>query len=271
MSLLLSLSLFVLLVVMSFPAVRDQGGALFTFHWWPSEGLYGILPMLYGTLSVAAVAGLIAIPVGTLAAFYTAEMMEKRWRPYLRSIMEVLAGIPSVVYGLMGVAFLSVWIEELFALQSGRTILTAGIILGIMILPTVIALSDDALRSVSDRYRTSSAALGLYSYERFTSVLFPLARPGIVGAVLLGVGRALGETMAVMLVIGGIDRMPEPFLNLLAPGQTLTSKIGRSLSEAPFGSEKFHVFVFMGFLLLLIIVILVLLSQRSFRTKLDRS
>ena len=107
--------------------------------------------------------------------------------------------------------------------------------------------------------------MGLYSYERFSSLLFPMARPGILGAILLGLGRALGETMAVMLVIGGIDRIPDPFTNVLVPGQTLTSKIGRSLSEAPFGSEKFHVFVFMGFLLLMVIAALVFLSQKQFR------
>lgn len=247
----------------SWPALRGIGTGVFGTVWHPSEGLYGMFPMIFGSLAVTLIALLIALPIGLLTAFFTAELLSSRYRLYVRSLLEVLAGIPSVVIGLMGVAFLSPWIGDVFDLQTGRTILSGGTLLSVMILPTIVALSDDAFRNVPLHYRTSAYELGLYRYELFKEVLLPAAKPGVRGAVLLGTGRALGETMAVMLVIGGIDRLPDPIFNVLTPGQTITSKLGRSLSETPFGSLHFSALVLMGSFLLLAVVLITLMSRMS--------
>lgn len=194
---------------------------------------------------------------------FTSEVLPDRLRPYARSLLEIMAGIPSIVFGLMGVAFLNIWIEELFLLQTGRTVLSAGFLLALMILSTIVALSDDALRNVPDEYRHRGQELGLYRRELCRELLFPLAKPGIKGGVLLGAGRALGETMAVMLVIGGVDRIPTPFYNMLTPGQTITSKLGRELTETSFGSLHFSALVLMGLLLLGAVLLITLWSQRK--------
>lgn len=142
--------------------------------------------------------------------------------------------------------------EKLFDLQSGRTILTAGLLLAIMVLPTIIALSDEALHNVPQKYREAAGSLGLTRYEIVKSAVLPAARSDILGAVLLALGRALGETMAVMLVIGSIDKIPRSLFNFLAPGQTITSKLGREIAETAFGSLHFSAMICMGLILLVI-------------------
>jgi ABC-type phosphate transport system permease subunit len=130
-----------------------------------------------------------------------------------------------------------------------------------MILPTIITLTDDALKSIPDKYRESSKGLGLYNYETITHTLLPIAKPSIIGAVLLALGRALGETMAVMLVIGSIDQISSPFFNWLVPGQTVTSKLGREIAETAFGSVHFSALIFMGFILLVIVLVFTLIAE----------
>jgi ABC-type phosphate transport system permease subunit len=180
----------------------------------------------------------------------------------VKSFLELLAGIPSIIYGLIGVAFFSVWIGNLFDLQSGRVILTAGVLLAIMILPTIITLTDDALTNVSNHYRENGFGLGLYKFEIVQKIVLPIAKSDIIGAILLALGRAMGETMAVMLVIGSIDRIARPFYNVLLPGQTITSKLGREIGESAFDSVHFSAMIFMGFVLLLIVLMLTTLSQK---------
>ena len=255
------------ILINSWDAVSQLGWRLFSVHWDPATGQFGILSMLYGSLMVTAIALLIAVPLGLSCAVYISEILDGKYRFYVKSLLELLAGIPSIIYGLIGVAYFSVWIGNLFELQSGRTILTAGLLLAIMVLPTIITLSDDALHNVPQKYREAAKGLGLYRYEVIKSAVLPLAKSDITGAILLALGRSLGETMAVMLVIGSIDKIPHPVFNILVPGQTITSKLGREIEEAAFGSLHFSTLIFMGLLLLVIVLGLTALAQHFFSSE----
>lgn len=255
------------LLINSWDAISTLGWSIFSTTWNPTENQFGISSMLYGSFVVTLLALIIAVPLGILTAIYTSEFLSAKHRFLVKSILELLAGIPSIIYGLIGIAFLGIWIQNAFDLQSGRTFLTAGILLSIMILPVIITLTDDALRNIPANYREAAAGLGLYKFEIIKTLLLPIAKADIVSAILLALGRALGETMAVMLVIGSIDKIPDPFFNWLTPGQTITSKLGREIAESAFGSLHFSAMIFMGFILLLIVILLTGLAQRKSNTK----
>jgi len=216
------LSAFMILIIVgilmfqSGSALFIAGPSLLGTTWDPSQNLYGIVPMIFGSVIVMVIAMSLALPIGILAAFYIAETRSHRLRQIAKSALEVLAGIPSIIYGLIGVAFVSVWVADIFALQTGRLILTAGLLLAVMILPTIISLSEDAISNVSTQYRENAYALGLYRFEVITNAIAPIAKADIAGAALLALGRALGETMAVMLVIGSLDRLPTPLFILMS-------------------------------------------------------
>lgn len=252
------------LLIQSGPALFTNNLNLFSTAWDPAEGQYGIIPMIFGTLIVMSIAMIIALPLGVLSAIYIAETRSDRLRRILKSSLEVLAGIPSIVYGLIGVAYLSIWVAEGFELQTGRVILTAGLLLALMILPTIITLSEDAISSVPRQYRENAASLGLYHYEIIKDIVLPVAKADISGAALLALGRALGETMAVMLVIGSLDRLPSPLFNVLSSSQTITSKLGREIAESAFGSTHFSVLVLMSLILVIFTLILTIAAQKLF-------
>lgn len=252
------------LLINSWDAITNVGWGLFSFNWNPSIQEFGILPMIYGTIAVTLIALVIAVPLGIFTAIFTSEILPTKYRLSIKSILELLAGIPSIIYGLIGIAFFSIWVQDIFDLQSGRTILTAGILLGIMILPTVITLTDDALQNVPSSYREASKGLGLYKYEVIKNSILPIAKSDIIGAILLAFGRALGETMAVMLVIGSIDKIPDSIFNWLNPGQTITSKLGREIAESSYGSTHFSTMIFMGLILFVFVLLLTFFAQKKF-------
>lgn len=252
------------LLIQSGPALFEGGLSLLSTDWQPSNGQYGIVPMVFGTVVVMLIAMVIALPLGVLSAIYIAETRSDKLRRILKSTLEVLAGIPSIVYGLIGVAYVSLWVAKGFELQTGRVILTAGLLLAVMILPTIMTLTEDAISGVSDEYRENASSLGLYHYEIIKDVILPLAKADIAGATLLALGRALGETMAVMLVIGSLDRLPSPIYNVLSSGQTITSKLGREIAESAFGSTHFSVLVLMSLILVTFTLMLTAISQKLF-------
>lgn len=253
------------LLVQSLPALSSMDSSLLGVRWSPANGEFGFVPMLFGSVVVMIIAMVLALPIGLFAAIYIAETRSARLRRIIKSTLELLAGIPSIVYGLIGVAYLSVWVAGAFDLQSGRIILTAGLLLAVMVLPTFLTLTEDAISAVPKSYRENAKALGLYRHEIFKSVILPEARPGIIGAALLALGRALGETMAVMLVIGSLDRLPQPLYNVLSSGQTITSKLGREIGESAFGSLHFSALVLMSLILVSLTIGLTVLSQHLFR------
>ncbi len=252
------------LMVHSTPSMFSSNIEIFSKTWNPHNNEYGIIPMVFGTLIVMSIAMALALPLGILSAIYIAETRSDRLRRILKSSLEVLAGIPSIVYGLIGVAYLSLWIADGFELQTGRVILTAGLLLALMILPTIMTLSEDSISGVSRDYRENASSLGLYHYEVIKDIVLPVAKKDIMGAALLALGRALGETMAVMLVIGSLDRLPSPLFNVLSSSQTITSKLGREVAESAFGSTHFSVLVFMSLILVAFTLILTVMAQKLF-------
>ena len=267
----LVLLIFSVLLIQSGPAIFEAGHTLAMTEWNPSKGVFGIIPMIFGSFVVMLIALALAVPLGIFAAIYIAETRSERLKRIIRSALEILAGIPSIVYGLIGVAYLSVWMANIFDLQTGRLILTAGILLAVMILPTILSLTEDAISNVPAQYRENAFALGLYRHEVIKDAIWPQAKADIAGAVLLALGRALGETMAVMLVIGSIDRLPDPVYNLLSSGQTITSKLGREVGESAFGSTHFSVLVFMSLILVTLTLSLTAMSQYLFQREVRRA
>ncbi len=259
----LVLLIITVLIANSSTAISEIGLDLFSLQWNASKGEFGILSMLYGTLTVTCIALTIATPIGLLTAIYTSEYLPRKRRLIVKSLFEILAGIPSIIYGLIGVAFFSLWVEDIFNLLTGRTILTAGFLVALMIIPSIITLVDDALQQVPSALRDTATGLGLYKHEVLCTVTLPTALPQITNAILLALGRALGETMAVMLVIGSIDKIPSPFYNVFSPGQTITSKIGRELGESSFGSLHFQALTFSGLILLVIVMSITFLVQMN--------
>ena len=256
------LGMLALFAVQSLPAWRHSGiGDLIGKRWFFRVHEFGMLPMVYGTLAVSAVALAVAAPVGIGTAFFTVEVLPRWARLPVKTAIELLAGVPSVVYGLLGVLLLRDFVVRLLAPWdplSGDTLLTAGLLLGVMILPTVMTLADDALSGVAATQRLAARALGLTRAETALRVGLRQAFPGLVSALLLGLGRALGETIAVFLVIGRQDNQwPEHLLSLrplTEAGQTLTTKLGGSETFIAYGDPQ-HWGAIMGLGLVLFVVV----------------
>lgn len=242
------------LLIESFPIMRSEGlGFWLGENWWVGE-TFGALPMIYGSLIVTGLAVILVLPVALAGALFISEYLPPVLRRKAKGVMEMLAGVPGIIYGLLGVSFLTSGIKDIFNLLDGNTLFTAGCLLAIMILPTVLTLSEDALHSVPLEFRETSEGLGLTKLQTAWRVVLPQSLPGIVGAMLLGVGRAMGETIAVMLVVGSLDRVPG--FNIFVSGQTIPSKLGREAAEA-LGSEA-HWSALMGLSLTLFLMVAVL-------------
>jgi phosphate transport system permease protein len=252
----------VLFVLQSLPVWGHAGSGYLTgVRWFYRAREFGVLPMVYGTLAVAGLALAVAAPLGIGAAVCTAELLPRRARLAVKLAVELLAAIPSVVYGLLGVLLLRGWVARLLAPWeplSGDTLATGGLLLAVMILPTIATLADDALAGVPAAAREAGRALGLTQSEVIASVVLRRARPGLLAAVLLGLGRALGETIAVFLVIGRQDNQWPERLLALAPlaraGQTLTTKLGGSEAFIAWG-DPLHWGALIGLGLVLLVMV----------------
>jgi phosphate ABC transporter permease protein PstC len=218
--------------------------------WYPSEKSFGLLPMIIGSLFVTAGALVIGVPFGLACAVFLTEFSSKRLRSIIKPIIELLAGIPSVVYGFMGVIILVPFIRETFG-GPGFSVLAASVILGIMILPTIISISIDSLQAVPPSFRDGSLALGATRWQTVRMVLFPAARSGIIASIILGMGRAVGETMATIMIAGNAVETPR---SLLAPVRTLTSNIALEMGYAA-GEHREALFA-TGVILFIIIMVL---------------
>jgi len=219
---------------------------LFGKDWKPTSGNFGTLPLIVGSVVVTAGAVLISAPLSLLVAIFLAEIAPKKAAAYIKTAIELLAGIPSVVYGFMGIIVLVPIIRSFFG-GSGFGIVSGWIVLAIMIMPTITSLSEGALAAVPDRYRYGALALGATKWEMIYKVVLPAAKRGIVSAIILGVGRAIGETMAVLMVLGNVPRLPE---SINQPIATMTSIIALDIAYAS-GMHKYALFS-LGFVLLLI-------------------
>jgi len=212
---------------------------LFGMKWYPTheEPEFGILPMIYGSLIVTIGALIFATPLGIMCALYIAEVAPHWLKETLKPIIELLAGIPSVVYGLFGALFIAPLVQRIFNLPTGLTALSAAIVLGIMILPTITSIVEDALTAIPKEYSEAALALGATKWETMTKIILPAASSGITTGIVLGMGRAIGETMAVLMVAGGSANIVFSFLK---PVRTMTATIAAEMAETVVGSEHYY-------------------------------
>lgn len=223
-------------------------GFLFGTHWYPLSDppVLGIAPFFVATLWVTAVSTLIAIPVGVGAALYLSEVASRRTAEVVKPLVELLSGFPSVVIGFIGLSLLSPWVQSVLGLNTGLTGLTAGIMLSLMSLPVIISVSEDALRAVPDEFRQAAYGLGCTRWEVIWHVALPSALSGISAAIMLGVGRAIGETMTVLMVAGGALAMPA---SPTSPMMPLTAAIASGIGNAVRGGPQYHALFAIGLVL----------------------
>jgi phosphate transport system permease protein len=225
---------------------------LFSIEWYPTSARnirYGTLGLTVGTLSVTALAMALAVPFGLGAAIYLSEFCSPRPREVLKVTIELLSAIPSVVWGFIGLTVMSRLIVALTGAPVGVNVLNGGVILALMSVPVIVSIGEDALKAVPDSYREAGLALGATKWQLVYRVLLPAARNGLLAAVLLGVGRAVGETMAVLMATGHAVHIPHGLFDSV---RTLTANIAAELGEAPAGSDHYRVLFLTGTLLFLI-------------------
>ncbi|EIF6297720.1 phosphate ABC transporter permease subunit PstC [Clostridium perfringens] len=232
---------------------------IFGTQWIPSANKYGILPMIVASLGATIGALLIGVPVGILTAIFIAEIAPKRISKIMSGAVELLAGIPSVLYGVFGLAIIVPKIQDIFNLPKGQSLLAVIIVLAIMMLPTVITVSETAIRAVPNAYKEGSLALGASKTETIFKVIVPAAKSGIMTGVVLGIGRAIGETMAVILVAGNTPVIPSSIMDSVRP---LTTNIALEMGYA-FGTHQEMLFATGVVLFTFILILNLVLSKLS--------
>ncbi|WP_342303966.1 phosphate ABC transporter permease subunit PstC [Methanolobus sp. ZRKC5] len=216
--------------------------------WYPTSDPehFGLLPLFLGSLIVTVGAILFSVPLGIATAIYISELANPKIAGVLKPVTEILAGIPSVVYGFFGLVILVPFVQKTLQIPTGQTALTGSIMLGIMALPTIISISEDAISSVPRAIKEGSLALGSTKWQTIYKVTVPAALSGISAAVMLGIGRAIGETMTVMMVTGNSAVIPGFPSGLFAPVRTMTATIALEMGEVPQGSDHFHALFAIG-------------------------
>ncbi len=225
---------------------------LFGTRWYPTFELYGTLPLILGSLLVTVTAIAIALPLGVATAVFIREVAPGWAREILKPMIEVLAGIPSVVLGFFGMTILAPLVRRVLGMPTGLTAFTGAVVLAYMSLPTIISVAEDALDAVPKSYRDAALALGATKWQTIWHVVVPAARSGVLTAVMLGMGRAIGETMAVMMVTGNAARMPLTWDSLFRPVRTMTATIAAEMGEVAQGSTHYHVLFGVGIILFVV-------------------
>ncbi|MEI8171865.1 MAG: phosphate ABC transporter permease subunit PstC [Deltaproteobacteria bacterium] len=221
---------------------------IFGSAWYPTYDPpeYGIWPLIVGSLLVTLFSCLIAVPLGVMSAIYISEIAPSAIKEVLKSIIELLAGLPSVVLGFFGMVIVAPWMQETFDLPTGLNIINASVMLAIMAIPTISSISEDALYAVPREFKEASYALGATKFETIIKVIMPAALSGISTAVILGMARAIGETMVVLMVAGGAAAIPE---SIFDPVRPMPASIAAEMGEAPFGSGHYHALFATGIVL----------------------
>ncbi|MGO9137599.1 MAG: phosphate ABC transporter permease subunit PstC [Syntrophales bacterium] len=233
---------------------------LFGKEWYPTYDppSYGIWPLIIGSAVVTIFSCLIAVPLGVLSAVYISEIAPASIKDVTKSIIELLAGIPSVVLGFFGMVVVAPFLQETFDLPTGLNIFNASLILAIMAIPTISSISEDALYAVPRDFKEASYALGATKFETITNVIMPAALSGISTAVILGMARAIGETMVVLMVAGGAAAIPESIFDSVRP---MPASIAAEMGEAPFGSGHYHALFATGIVLFFLTLIFNLIAD----------
>jgi phosphate transport system permease protein len=255
--------IFLFLTKESIPFGADPGfGELFSTRWMPVSFVkesFGIIPLITGSFLVTFLATVMVIPFGICGAVYISEVANRPEREILKPFIELLAGIPSVVIGYFGLVVLAPFVKDLLGLGSGLTALTGAMLLALMAIPTVISISEDAINSVPISYKEASYALGASKLETIWKVTFPASLSGIIAAIMLGMGRVIGETMAVMMVTGNAAIITASPVESV---RTMTATIAAEMGEVPFGSTHYHALFCVGIVLLMVTFGLNMIAQK---------
>jgi len=235
---------------------------LFSIRWYPIEGYFGLLPLIGGTLLVTIGAALIAVPIGLATAIFIAEVAPRWLREILKPLVELLGGLPSVLLGFLGILVMAPFIRTSFNLPTGLSAFTGSLLLGAIAIPTIVSVAEDALDAVPRTYRDAALAMGATEWQTIWRVTLPAARSGVLTAVMLGIGRALGETMTVMMVTGNAAVLPTSPLALFRPARTMTATIAAEMGEVANGSVHYHTLFLIGIVLFLISLIVNLITAR---------
>lgn len=240
-----------------YPAIMSVGffNFIFGMDWSPSNGLYGVFPMIIGSLAITGLSLLMAVPLGVFCAIFMAEIAPANMRKILKPTLQTLSGIPSVVYGFFGLIILVPFMRTHFG-GTGFSMLTASIILTVMILPIIVSVSEDALRSVPGEYKEASMALGATHWQTIKNVIFPAAIPGVITSIILGMGRAIGETLAIIMVAGNVVQIPG---SIFDPVRALTSNIAIEMGYAT--GIHYNALFATGIVLILMIIILLVIAN----------
>lgn len=237
--------------------------------WYPIEGYFGVLPLMAGTLIVTLGAMLIALPLGLGTAIFISEVAPTWAKEILKPLVELLAGLPSVVLGFIGILVLSPYLRRLLDLPTGLTALTGSLLLGWVAIPTIVSVAEDALNNVPPSYRQAAWALGATQWQTIWGVTLPAARSGVLTAVMLAIGRVIGETMAVMMVTGNAPYIPNILKALISPIRTMTATIASEMGEVAKGSTHYQTLFLIGIVLFLfsltINVVAVTVSSRRLK------
>ncbi|MFO7980866.1 MAG: phosphate ABC transporter permease subunit PstC [Candidatus Aminicenantes bacterium] len=260
------------LFIEGLPVFKEVGFFDFIFgkSWYPTyePPEFGILPLILGSLWVTFGAVLFCVPIGVGSALFINELAGKRLKAVLKPVIEILAGIPSIVYGFFGMVVVAPFIQRLLGLPVGLTAFTGSLMLGIMATPTVCSISEDALSFVPRSFREASLAVGANRWQTLTKVVFPASASGISTSIILGMSRAVGETMTVLMVTGGAAVIPHTFFQPVRP---MTSTIAAEMGEAVMGSSHYHSLFAIGLILFFITLVFNIIAElisRRFRMKL---
>jgi phosphate transport system permease protein len=241
---------------------------LFSTRWYPIEGHFGILPLITGSVIITLGAMLVAIPFGIGTAVFLSEIAPRWLREILKPLVELLGGLPSVVLGFLGILLLSPFLRNFLNLPTGLTALAGALLLGGIAVPTTVSIAEDALDSVPQSYREGALALGATKWQTIWRVTLPAAKSGVLTALMLGIGRTIGETMTVMMVTGNAPVMAVKLASIFSPVRTMTATIAAEMGEVANGSTYYSVLFFIGLVLFLIsLVVNIIASSVVFRSK----
>ena len=267
----------IIIVILIFVFLVKEGVSLFKTvslrefllgkKWYPISDppSFGILPLLWGSLFVTLGATIISVPIGVASAVYIAEIAPPRLKEILKSGIEILAAIPSVVIGFIGMTTLVPFVKHFFHLPTGLTAFSGSLMLAFMAMPTIVSIAEDALTAVPQKYKEAALALGATRWQAIHRVILKAASSGIVAAVMLGIGRVIGETMAVMMVTGNAARIPH---SLFEPMRTLTATIAAEMGESVQGSDHYFALFAIGIVLFVITFLINLIADLAVNKKL---
>lgn len=268
-AILFVLLIFYFLLQEGLPALSETSlSALLRLRWYPIEEHFGIVPLITGSLVVTLGAMVIAVPFGIGTAVFMSEIAPRWLRGVLKPLVEILGGLPSVLLGFLGILILAPYLRRALDLPTGLTALAGSILLGGIAIPTIVSISEDALDAVPQSYREGALALGATRWQTIWRVTLPAARSGVLTAVMLGLGRAIGETMTVMMVTGNAPVVAVTLTSLFKPVRTMTATIAAEMGEVAKGSTHYHVLFFIGIVLFVISFIVNLIaSSMVFQSK----